>query len=86
MMASGVWLCGRARGGPVLGTRGATLETTLGRMVPPKSGRVQESHLMQVAFYGVVHFWEVPFALMLSPGWRGRRRSVRGADFIWKEN
>ena len=38
-------------------------------MAPPKSGRVQECHLIQVAFYGGVHFWEVPFALMLSPGW-----------------
>ena len=27
-----------------------TLETTLGQMAPPKSGRVQECHLIQVAF------------------------------------
>ena len=28
----------------------ATLETTLGQMAPPKSERVQECHLFQVAF------------------------------------
>jgi len=27
----------------------ATLETTLGQMAPPRSGRVQEGHLIQVA-------------------------------------
>ena len=31
-------------------SRYPTLETTLGQMAPPKSGRVQESHLIQVAF------------------------------------
>ena len=38
-------------------------------MAPPKSGRVQECHLIQVAFEGGVHFWEVPFPPRLSPGW-----------------
>ena len=28
----------------------STLDTTLGQMAPPKSGRVQECHLIQVAF------------------------------------
>ena len=51
-------------------SRGSTtLETTLGQMAPPKSGRVQEYHLIHVAFSGGNHFWEVPFALTLCPGW-----------------
>ena len=48
-----------------------TLETALGQMAPPKSGRVQECHLNQVAFQGVAHFWEMKLALMLSPWWFG---------------
>ena len=47
----------------------STLETRLEQMAPLKSGRGQECHLIQVAFYGGVQFREVPFALMLSPGW-----------------
>jgi len=31
-------------------TAGTTLETTLGQIAPPESGRVQECHLIQVAF------------------------------------
>ena len=47
------------------------MEATLGQIAHLKSGRVQECHLMWVnfQFYGGVHFWEVPFAPMLSPGW-----------------
>jgi len=33
-----------------------TLEPTLGQMAPPESGRVQECHLVQVAFKGVSTF------------------------------
>ena len=32
-------------------------------MAPPKSGRVQEGHLIQVAFQLVVHFCEVPIVV-----------------------
>jgi len=34
-------------------------------MAPPKVDNPLECHLIP----GRVHFWEVPFALMLSPGW-----------------
>ena len=40
-------------------------------MANPKSGRVQECHLIQMAFEGGVQVWEVLFALMLSLRWVG---------------
>ena len=43
-------------------------ETTLGQMAPPRSGRVQEYLQIQAALQRGVDFWEVSFALMLSPG------------------
>ena len=49
------------------------------QVTPPPSGRVEGKY--KVNFWGIlpdagsiaggIHFWEVPFALMLSPGWRG---------------
>jgi len=50
----------------------ATLETTSGQMAPPKSGLPLRMPSGSGGIPGRVHFWEVPFALMLSPG--------RGAD------
>ena len=41
--------------------------STIGQMAPPKCGRVQECHLIHVAFKGGGRLWEVTFALMLSP-------------------
>jgi len=51
-------------------------------MRPPKRGRVQECHLIQVAWTpeGGVNFWEVPFALVVSLGWEAGGRAGR----IWK--
>ena len=45
-----------------------TLETTLGQMAPPKSGHPLSMPPESGGIPGRVHFWEVPFALMLSPG------------------
>ena len=47
----------------------ATLETTLGQMAPPKSGPPLRMPPESGGIPGRVHFWEVPFALMLFPGW-----------------
>ena len=47
----------------------ASLETTLGQMAPPKSGHPLRMPSESGGIPGRVHLWEVPFALMLSPGW-----------------
>jgi len=47
----------------------ATLEKTLGQMAPPKSGQPLRMLPESGGIPPDVHFWEVPFALMLSSGW-----------------
>ena len=45
------------------------LETTLGQMAPPKSGHPLRMQPESGGIPGRGHFWKVPFAPMLSPGW-----------------
>ena len=54
-----------------------TLETPSGKMAPPKSGHPLGMPPESGGIPGRVHFWEVPFALMLSPGWP---RQIPGPD------
>ena len=42
-------------------------------MAPPKSGHPLRMPPESGGIPGRVHFWEVPYVLMLSPGWVGRR-------------
>jgi len=56
-----------ARGGPTSSV--TTLETTLVQMTPPTTGYPLRMPPESGGIPGRVHFWEVPFALMLSPGW-----------------
>ena len=66
-----------------------TLETTLGQMTPPESGHPLKMPPESGGIPGRAHFWQVPFALMLSPGWHTTRRGVQPeerASHLWECN